>query len=83
MPQHKSAIKRVRQNEKRNEHNRQLRSTMRTLIKKVTKTTDKEEAEVALKSATSYLDRMSQKGILHRNNAANKKSSLVKYVNNL
>lgn len=83
MPQHKSAIKRVRQNEKRNEHNRQLRSTMRTLIKKVTKTTDKEEAEVALKSATSYLDRMAQKGILHRNNAANKKSSLVKYVNNL
>jgi small subunit ribosomal protein S20 len=83
MPQHKSAIKRVRQNEKRNEHNRQLRSTMRTLVKKVTKTTDKAEAEEALKSATSYLDRMAQKGILHRNNAANKKSSLVKYVNNL
>jgi small subunit ribosomal protein S20 len=83
MPQHKSAIKRVRQNEKRNAHNRQLRSTMRTLVKKVTKTTDKEEAQAALKSATSYLDRMAQKGILHRNNAANKKSSLVKYVNNL
>jgi small subunit ribosomal protein S20 len=83
MPQHKSAIKRVRQNEKRNAHNRQLRSTMRTLVKRVTKTTDKAEAEVALKSATSYLDRMAQKGILHRNNAANKKSSLVKYVNNL
>ncbi len=83
MPQHKSAIKRVRQNEKRNAHNRQLRSTMRTLVKKVTKTTDKAEAEEALKSATSYLDRMAQKGILHRNNAANKKSSLVKYVNNL
>jgi len=83
MPQHKSAIKRVRQNEKRNAHNRQLRSTMRTLVKRVTKTTDKAEAEEALKSATSYLDRMAQKGILHRNNAANKKSSLVKYVNNL
>jgi len=83
MPQHKSAIKRVRQTEKRNEHNRRLRSTMRTLIKRVTKSTDKAEADTALRAAVGYLDRMAQKGILHRNNAANKKSSLVKYVNNL
>jgi small subunit ribosomal protein S20 len=83
MPQHKSAIKRVRQNEKRNEHNRRLRSTMRTLVKKVTKTSDKAEAETALRSAVGYLDRMAQKGIIHKNNAANKKSSLAKHVNNL
>lgn len=83
MPQHKSAIKRVRQIEKRNEHNRRLRSTMRTLVKKVTKTSEKAEAETALRAAVSYLDRMAQKGIIHKNNAANKKSSLVKHVNNL
>jgi small subunit ribosomal protein S20 len=83
MPQHKSAIKRVRQIEKRNEHNRRLRSTMRTLVKKVTKSTDKTEAETALRAAVGYLDRMAQKGIIHRNNAANKKSSLTKLVNSL
>ncbi len=83
MPQHKSAIKRVRQNEKRNEHNRRQRSTMRTLVKRVTKTTDKTEAETALRAAVGYLDRMAQKGIIHKNNAANKKSSLTKLVNNL
>lgn len=73
----------MRQTIKRNQHNRHLRSTMRTLIKRVTKTTDKAEADTALRAAVAYLDRMTQKGILHRNNAANKKSSLVKFVNNL
>ena len=83
MPQHKSAIKRVRQIAKRNAHNRHLRSTMRTLVKKVTKISDKAEAETALRAAVAVLDRMAVKGIIHRNKAANQKSSLTKYVNNL
>lgn len=83
MPQHKSAIKRVRQDEKRNEHNRTRRSKMRTLVKKVFSATDKAEAEVALKEATSYIDKMSVKGIVHQNNAARKKAQLTKHVNNL
>ena len=83
MPQHKSSIKRVRQDIKRRIHNRALRSRMRTLIKNVLKSTEKESAEKNLKDAVSYLDRMAVKGILHKNNAANKKSTLVKFVNNL
>ena len=83
MPQHKSSIKRVRQDIKRRIHNRALRSRMRTLIKNVLKSTEKESAEKNLKDAVSYLDRMAIKGILHKNNAANKKSTLVKFVNNL
>jgi small subunit ribosomal protein S20 len=83
MPQHKSSIKRVRQDIKRRIHNRALRSKMRTLIKKVQTETDKAAAEQYLNEAVSYLDRMAVKGLLHKNNAANKKSSLVKYVNNL
>ncbi|MCG8374665.1 MAG: 30S ribosomal protein S20 [Balneolales bacterium] len=83
MPQNKSAIKRTRQNKARNEHNSARRSKMRTLIKKVLVSTDKAEAEVALKEATQYLDRMSLKGIVHKNNAARKKARLTKYVNNL
>ena len=83
MPQNKSAIKRVRQNKVRNEHNSARRSKMRTLIKKVLVETDKAKAEVLLKEATSYIDRMSLKGIVHQNNAARKKARLTKYVNNL
>lgn len=83
MPQHKSAIKRVRQNEKRRKHNRTLRSRMRTLLNKVLETTDKDEAQTHLREATSYLDRVASKGIIHPNNAARKKAKLAKHVNNL
>ncbi len=83
MPQHKSAIKRMRQNEKRRKHNNVRRSKMRTLIKKVTSETDKETAEKNLRDAVSYIDRLSTKGILHKNTAARKKAQLTKHVNNL
>jgi len=83
MPQHKSAIKRVRQNHKRRAHNNTQRSKMRTLIKKLYNTSDKSEAEQAHKDAVSYIDKMSAKGILHPNNAARRKAQLTKYLNNL
>ncbi len=83
MPQHQSAIKRVRQNAKRRERNRSQRSKMRTLVNKVLDTTDKEEAEAALKEAVSYLDKMASKGIIHENKAARRKSKLTTHVNNL
>jgi small subunit ribosomal protein S20 len=83
MPQHKSAIKRLRQDEKRRMHNNSRRSKMRTLIKKVLNSTEKEAAEKNLKEATSLIDRLSTKGIIHSNNAARKKARLTKHVNNL
>ncbi|MCA1803201.1 MAG: 30S ribosomal protein S20 [Rhodothermaceae bacterium] len=83
MPQHKSSIKRVRQEKKRRLHNRTRRSAMRTLIKNVFTQTDKDEAEKHLKVAVSYIDRMSVKGYLHKNNAAHKKSRLVRFVSGL
>lgn len=83
MPQHKSAIKRLRQDEKRKEHNNTRRSKMRTLVRKVTTSTEKESAEKNLKEAVSFIDRLSVKGIIHKNTAARKKSKLTKFVNNL
>lgn len=83
MPQHKSSIKRVRQEKKRRLHNRQLRSKMRTLYKKVFAQTEKSEAEKALTEAVSYMDRMATRSILHKNNAANKKSNMYRHVNSL
>lgn len=83
MPQHKSAIKRLRQNQKRRQHNRTRRSKMRTLVKNVMASTEKEAAEKNLKEAVSFIDRLSVKGVIHRNTAARKKSQLASYVNNL
>lgn len=83
MPQHKSAIKRVRQNKKRRERNRINRSRMRTAIKKVFAETDKTKAEVFLKDAVSLIDKLSVKGIIHKNTAGRKKSQLTTYFNNL
>lgn len=83
MPQHKSAIKRVRQSEVRRERNRIHRSRMRTMIKKLRETENPAEATTLLVSVKSYLDRMAGKGIIHKNAAANKKSSLDKFVKSL
>ena len=83
MPQHKSAIKRLRQSKKRHAHNRSRQSTMKTLIKSVLETTDKAEGEKRLRDAVSYIDRVSLKGIVHKNNAARKKAALSRHVNQL
>ncbi|MEX0890172.1 MAG: 30S ribosomal protein S20 [Balneolaceae bacterium] len=83
MPQHKSAIKRMRQNIKRRKQNREKRSRTGTLIKTVLAEQDKEKAEALLQTAISNLDRMSIKGIIHPNKAARKKSQLTQHVNSL
>lgn len=56
---------------------------MRTLIKKVMSSENKEEAAAHLKDAVSLIDRLSTKNIIHPNTAARKKSQLTTYVNNL
>ncbi|MCW9708401.1 30S ribosomal protein S20 [Fodinibius salsisoli] len=83
MPQHKSAIKRVRQNEKRRKHNQPQRSKMKTLVNEALETTDKEEAQEAVREATAYLDKLAGKGLIHKNFAARRKSKLAKHLNNL
>jgi small subunit ribosomal protein S20 len=83
MPQIKSAVKRVRQNEKRRVHNKSRRSHMRTLVKKVFKTEDPEKAKEFRKDAESYLDRMTVKGIIHKNKAARKEAQMDKHIKSL
>ena len=76
----KSAMKRARQNEKRRVANRIYRSSARTHIKKarsLIEAGDLDQAEVQVASAISALDKAAQKGIVHRNNAARRKSRLV------
>ena len=83
MAQHKSAVKRNRQSERTRLRNRVYKSQLKTAIKKLRSLDNKEEAENEYKTVTSLLDRLASKGIIHRNNAANKKSKLAIYVASL
>ncbi|MFA7288573.1 MAG: 30S ribosomal protein S20 [Melioribacteraceae bacterium] len=81
MANHKSALKRARQSEKRNVRNVATTSKIKTLIKKVYDTTDAEKVETVYKEAVAVLDRSSVKGHLPKNNASRKKAALTKHVN--
>ena len=78
-----SAIKRNRQNAKRRAHNRHYRSTMRTQIKKVREAIDagdKDAAQALLPSTVGIIQRVAQKGIIHKRNAARRVSRLNKAI---
>ncbi len=73
------ARKRARQAEKRRKHNASLRSMVRTYLKKVIATIeagDQEAAKAAYQAAVPVIDRMADKGIIHKNKAARHKSRL-------
>lgn len=83
MANHKSAEKRIRQNARRNEINRSNRSRLRTQIKKLRAAIaghDKAGSSELLTPTVSIIDKMVNKGILHRNTAARYKSRLTKHV---
>lgn len=80
---HKSAQKRARQTPKRTEYNKHYKAKIRTAVKSVLNTKSKESAEIELKKAVTVLDKAAVKGIIHRNNAANKKSRLSRHVNKI
>jgi small subunit ribosomal protein S20 len=83
MPQHKSAVKRTRQSAHRAERNKEHLSKVKTLIKKVRSSKNKEEGTAALQIAVKYLDQLGTKGVIHKNNASNQKSRLTKFVNKI
>lgn len=83
MANHKSALKRIRSNEAKRVLNRYQHKSTRTAVKKLRATTDVSEAQELLKKVSSMLDRLAKKNIIHKNKAANNKSSLAKYVNTL
>ena len=84
MPNHKSAEKRVRQNEKRRDINRSNRGRLRTGVKKLRaalESGDTGAAQELLPQTVSLIDKAVQKGVLHRNAAARYKSRLTGHVN--
>jgi len=83
MAHHKSAIKRIRQTRRRNLHNRRNKKMLKLAVKAVRSSGNYEEAMENFKKATSILDKVSIKGIIHKNTASNRKSSLARFVNSL
>jgi len=83
MAHHKSALKRIRQNRKRRLYNRQNKRMAKEIIKAIRRSQSYEEASELLKKAYKVLDRIAAHGVIHKNNAANKKSKLAHFVNKL
>ncbi len=83
MPNHKSAIKRVKQNEKRRAINRGNRGSLRTQIKKLRlalSENNKTESQELLSPTVSIIDKAVNKGIIHKNTAARYKSRLTSHI---
>lgn len=78
MPKIRSAKKRMRQNTKARERNRQQRATLRSAVKKVRTAETREAAAAAITSAEALLDRAARKRLVHPNTAARLKSRLAK-----
>jgi len=80
MANHKSALKRIRSNDAKRLRNRYQAKTTRTFIKRLRATTEKTEAQSLYRTVSSMLDKLAKKSIIHKNNAANQKSKLAKFV---
>ena len=83
MANHKSSLKRIRQDKKKNLHNRYYAKTMRNAVRKLRAMTDKEEAVKLYPVVQAMLDKLTKTNIIHKNKAANLKSSLALHISKL
>jgi small subunit ribosomal protein S20 len=82
----KSQMKRIKTNEKARQRNKAVKSELKTAIRRAREAVaagDAEKAAEAQRAADRKLDKAVSKGVLHKNNAANKKSALAKQVTSL
>lgn len=83
MAHHKSALKRIRQDERKRVHNKYYAKTTRNAIKVLRETSDKEEAAKLYPGVVSMIDKLAKRNIIHKNKAANLKSKLMVQVSAL
>ena len=83
MANHKSSLKRIRQEKTRRLHNRYYGKTMRNAVRKLRATKEKAEAAALLPSVTKMLDKLAKTNVIHKNKANNLKSKLALHVNKL
>jgi len=83
MANHKSALKRIRSTKLRTERNAYQHKSTRTQVRKLRAMTSKKEAEELFPKVSGMLDKLAKKNVIHKNKAANLKSSLALHVNSL
>lgn len=83
MANHKSSLKRIRQTKVRTLHNKYYAKTMRNAVRKLRALTNKDEAVKLYPTVQKMLDKLAKTNIIHKNKAANLKSSLALHVNKL
>ena len=83
MANHKSSLKKIRQEKTRRLHNRYYGKTMRNAVRKLRTTTEKAEAVALLPTVTKMLDKLAKVNVIHKNKANNLKSKLALHVNKL
>ena len=83
MANHKSSVKRIRQTASRRLHNRYYAKTMRNAVRKLRATTGKAAAVELLPKVQKMLDKLAKNHIIHKNKAANIKSSVAQHVKQL
>ncbi len=83
MANHKSALKRIRQNEVRRVHNRYYAKTVRNAVRTFKSLTDKKEATEQMPKLYAMIDKLAKKNIIHKNKAGNLKSKITKYASTL
>jgi len=83
MANHKSALKRIRSNDKKRLRNRFQHKTARNAIRKLRSVTTKKEANKQFPGVVSLVDKLAKKNIIHSNKAANLKSKLARFVASL
>jgi small subunit ribosomal protein S20 len=82
----KSQLKRIKTNEKRRVRNKSVKSSVKTAIRKFREAAeagDKDKAIELLRDASKKLDKAAGKGVIHANQAANKKSAMAKRANSI
>ena len=83
MDRHPQQIKRERQDIKKRARNVANMSKLRTQIKNVLQSTDKEKAQLEYTKAVSSIDKAAGKGLIHKNTAARRKSQITRHLNSL
>ena len=83
MANHRSAIKKIRADEKKRLRNRYQLKTARTFVRRLKETKEKAKAVTLLSNVASMLDKLAKNNVIHWKNAANHKSALTKRVNSL
>ena len=83
MANHKSAIKRIRQSEKRRLFNKYFHKTARNAVRKLKALSSKKEAAAFFPKVVAMLDKLAKRNIIHKNKASNLKSKLAKHLSSL